>query len=210
MPHMHPFDLALSADRIGQTIQAVADDAIDPFTPAAARVSANWSATVLAMATPSLCGLCTDSGIFAVFASGRPRLADRCSRSIDDSAIRDLLSARIYGRAYDSIARCVHRTEMESAGRIPARLCRLQRGSWRVSISRLPSDQIEARLSSGSFHARGCSQVINECIATAPTTCRAIVMSSRSPASWRGSRISVPCRPWSAEGHPRLQSAWVF
>ena len=38
----------------------------------------------------------------------------------------------------------------------------------------------------------------------------AIVMSSRSPAFWRGSRISAPCQLWSAEGHPRLQSAWAF
>src|SRR5712672_4074912 len=29
VPHMHPFDLALAADRIGQAVQAVADDAID-------------------------------------------------------------------------------------------------------------------------------------------------------------------------------------
>ena len=44
----------------------------------------------------------------------------------------------------------------------------------------------------------------------ATSTCWATVMSSRSPAFWRGSRISAPCRPWSAEGHPRLQSAWAF
>ena len=31
VPHMHPFDLALAADRIGQPVQAVADDAIDPL-----------------------------------------------------------------------------------------------------------------------------------------------------------------------------------
>src|SRR4029077_20572043 len=31
VPHMHPFDLALAADRIGQPIQAVADDAIYPL-----------------------------------------------------------------------------------------------------------------------------------------------------------------------------------
>src|SRR5258706_1475493 len=31
VPHMHPFDLALATDRIGQPVQAVADDAIDPF-----------------------------------------------------------------------------------------------------------------------------------------------------------------------------------
>jgi hypothetical protein len=29
VPHMHPLDLALAADRIGQPVQAVADDAID-------------------------------------------------------------------------------------------------------------------------------------------------------------------------------------
>jgi hypothetical protein len=31
VPHMHPLYLALAADRIGQPIQAVADDAIDPL-----------------------------------------------------------------------------------------------------------------------------------------------------------------------------------
>src|SRR5258705_9811411 len=31
VPHMHPFDLALAANRIGQPIEAVADDAIDPL-----------------------------------------------------------------------------------------------------------------------------------------------------------------------------------
>src|SRR5580704_5517630 len=31
VPHMHPFDLALPADRVGQTVEAVADDAINPF-----------------------------------------------------------------------------------------------------------------------------------------------------------------------------------
>src|SRR5712671_5410029 len=31
-----------------------------------------------------------------------------------------------------------------------------------------------------------------------------------APAFWRGSRISGPCRPWSAEGLPRLQSVWAF
>src|SRR5258707_10592614 len=31
VPHMHPFDLALAPDRIGQPVQAVADDAIDPL-----------------------------------------------------------------------------------------------------------------------------------------------------------------------------------
>jgi hypothetical protein len=31
VPHMHPFYLALPADRIGQTIQAIADDAVDPL-----------------------------------------------------------------------------------------------------------------------------------------------------------------------------------
>ena len=29
MPDMHPLDLALAADRVGEPIQAVADDAID-------------------------------------------------------------------------------------------------------------------------------------------------------------------------------------
>src|ERR1700716_4037793 len=33
MPDMHPLDLALAADRIGQPIQAGADDAIDPLDP---------------------------------------------------------------------------------------------------------------------------------------------------------------------------------
>jgi hypothetical protein len=33
VPHMHPFDLALAADRIGQAIQAFADDAVDPLDP---------------------------------------------------------------------------------------------------------------------------------------------------------------------------------
>src|SRR5258706_1027251 len=31
VPHMHPFDLALATDRVGQPIQAVADDAIYPL-----------------------------------------------------------------------------------------------------------------------------------------------------------------------------------
>jgi hypothetical protein len=31
MPHMKPRDLGLAAQRIGQPIQAVADDAIDPL-----------------------------------------------------------------------------------------------------------------------------------------------------------------------------------
>jgi hypothetical protein len=31
VPHMNPFDLSLAADRIGQPIQAVADDAVDPL-----------------------------------------------------------------------------------------------------------------------------------------------------------------------------------
>src|SRR5258708_33551819 len=31
VPHMYPLDLALTADRIGQPVQAVADNAIDPF-----------------------------------------------------------------------------------------------------------------------------------------------------------------------------------
>ncbi len=31
VPHMHPFYLSLAADRIGQAVQAVADDAIDPL-----------------------------------------------------------------------------------------------------------------------------------------------------------------------------------
>jgi hypothetical protein len=38
----------------------------------------------------------------------------------------------------------------------------------------------------------------------------AIVRSSCSPASWRGSPISGPCQLWSAEGHPRPRSAWAF
>jgi hypothetical protein len=42
-------DLALAPQRVGQPIQTVADDAVDTFTPAAARSSANWPATVLAM-----------------------------------------------------------------------------------------------------------------------------------------------------------------
>jgi hypothetical protein len=29
--HMHPFDLGLAADRIGQPVQAIADDVIDPL-----------------------------------------------------------------------------------------------------------------------------------------------------------------------------------
>jgi hypothetical protein len=31
VPHMHPFYLSLAADRIGQAVQAVADDAIYPL-----------------------------------------------------------------------------------------------------------------------------------------------------------------------------------
>src|SRR6202140_4177714 len=31
VPHMNPFDLALAADRIGQPVQAVADDAVYPL-----------------------------------------------------------------------------------------------------------------------------------------------------------------------------------
>jgi hypothetical protein len=31
MPHMLPFYLSLAADRIGKTVQAVADDAVDPL-----------------------------------------------------------------------------------------------------------------------------------------------------------------------------------
>jgi hypothetical protein len=31
VPHVHPFDLGLAADRVGQPVQAVADDAIDPL-----------------------------------------------------------------------------------------------------------------------------------------------------------------------------------
>jgi hypothetical protein len=31
VPHMHPFYLALAADRIGQPVQTVADDAIYPL-----------------------------------------------------------------------------------------------------------------------------------------------------------------------------------
>jgi hypothetical protein len=31
MSHMHPFDLSLPADRIGQAVQTVADNAIYPF-----------------------------------------------------------------------------------------------------------------------------------------------------------------------------------
>ena len=31
VPDMHPFDLALAANRVGQPIQAVADDAVDPL-----------------------------------------------------------------------------------------------------------------------------------------------------------------------------------
>ena len=46
---MYPLDLALTADCIGQPVQAVADDTIDPFHTATARISANWSATVLVM-----------------------------------------------------------------------------------------------------------------------------------------------------------------
>src|SRR5580704_9399420 len=42
-------DLALAPQRVGQPIQTVADDAVDTFTPAAARSSAHWPATVLAM-----------------------------------------------------------------------------------------------------------------------------------------------------------------
>ena len=38
----------------------------------------------------------------------------------------------------------------------------------------------------------------------------AIFMSSRFSAFWRGSRILAPCQLWSAEGRPRLQSAWAF
>jgi hypothetical protein len=31
VPHMHPLNLALAADGVGQTVQAVADDSIDPL-----------------------------------------------------------------------------------------------------------------------------------------------------------------------------------
>jgi hypothetical protein len=31
VPHMYPFDLSLPADRIGQAVQTVADNAIYPF-----------------------------------------------------------------------------------------------------------------------------------------------------------------------------------
>src|SRR5882724_8370854 len=31
VPYMHPFDPALAADRIGQPVQAVADDAVNPL-----------------------------------------------------------------------------------------------------------------------------------------------------------------------------------
>ena len=31
VPDMHPLDLALAADRVGQPVQAVADDAVDPL-----------------------------------------------------------------------------------------------------------------------------------------------------------------------------------
>jgi len=45
VPHMDPLYLAVAANGIGQAIQAVADDSIDPlqirFTPAIARVSTN-------------------------------------------------------------------------------------------------------------------------------------------------------------------------
>jgi len=49
VPHMHPFDLALATDRIGQPVRLSPTMPYIRFTPAAARVSANWSATVLAM-----------------------------------------------------------------------------------------------------------------------------------------------------------------
>ena len=35
-------------------------------------------------------------------------------------------------------------------------------------------------------------------------------MACRLPASWRGFRISAPCRLWNAAGRPRLQSASAF
>ena len=39
--HMEPLDLALAADRVGQAVQAVADDAVDPLHASRASVSAN-------------------------------------------------------------------------------------------------------------------------------------------------------------------------
>ena len=39
MPDMQPFDAAGSAQRIGEAVEAVADDAVDALDPAAARTS---------------------------------------------------------------------------------------------------------------------------------------------------------------------------
>ena len=49
VPDMQPVDLALPAQCVGEPVQAVADDAVDALTPAAARVSTIWSATVVAI-----------------------------------------------------------------------------------------------------------------------------------------------------------------
>ena len=41
VPDMDPLDLALPAHRVGEAVQAVADEAVDPLDPAAASVSMN-------------------------------------------------------------------------------------------------------------------------------------------------------------------------
>ena len=46
---MEPFDLTLASDGVGQPVQAIPDDAIDPLHARRGKVSANCSATVLAI-----------------------------------------------------------------------------------------------------------------------------------------------------------------
>src|SRR3981081_991723 len=80
MPHMYPFDLALATDRIGQPIQAIADDAIYPLHTGGGEGLCKLVSNCFGHDSSfSMRGL----GNLFVFlaASGRRREADQCSRS---------------------------------------------------------------------------------------------------------------------------------
>src|ERR1700742_603057 len=83
MPYMHPLDLALTADRIGQSIQAVADDAVNPLHAGDGegfrKLVGNCFGHDCSSSMRSMHG--PRNLLLSFVANGRRRQADRCSRS---------------------------------------------------------------------------------------------------------------------------------